>query len=207
MAGGAYAWQRKRAAESFGAAAAGIGPLEPGMSLFCVTRGQWSMIDALLYVLSEVGPAELSLWTWTIADYEVDSIAALLQRGDITGATLILDYSAGRKQPAMVNEWRDRFGEAAVKIVRNHAKIARVWNPRFRLLLRGSMNLNYNPRFEQFDLTEGGADFDLVARIEAEIPVLPRVYDHQQVFEASGLGKAFDASTLGLFEGGKVWQP
>jgi hypothetical protein len=39
------------------------------------------------------------------------------------------------------------------------------------LLLRGGMNLN--PRFEQLDITEGGEHFDLVERIEAELPFLP----------------------------------
>jgi hypothetical protein len=40
------------------------------------------------------------------------------------------------------------------------------------------MNLNFNPRFEQFDITEGGEDFELVARIEDGLPVLPRKYSN-----------------------------
>lgn len=207
MGGYSYRWRVAHAVEALGAASEAIGPVSSGMAVFGVSRGQFAMIDMIQHVLAEVGPAEVSLWTWTIADYERDMIAALLANNAITGATLLLDYSAGRRLPAVVDEWRDRFGEASVKVIRNHAKIARVWNDRFRVLLRGSMNLNFNPRFEQFDLTEGGPDFDLVERIEAEIPVLPRVYDHTQVFQASGLGKAFDASVLGLFDGGKEWHP
>jgi hypothetical protein len=207
MGGYSYSWRRKRAVEALASAADALGPVEPGMSVFGVSRGQFAMIDMIQHCLAQTGPAQVSLWTWVIADYEVDVVGGLLANGGITGATLLLDYSAGRRLPAIVDAWRDRFGESSVKIVRNHAKIARVWNDRFRLLLRGSMNLNYNPRFEQFDVTEGGPDFDLVAQLEAEIPVLPRRYDHQQVFEASGLGRAFDAATLGVFDGGKEWQP
>jgi len=33
----------------------------------------------------------------------------------------------------------------------------------YRCLLRGSMNLNFNPRFEAIRPNEGGPDFDLVA--------------------------------------------
>lgn len=207
MGGYSYRWRVARAVETFGAASEAIGPIEPGMALFGVSRGQFAMIDMIRHVLQEVGPAEVSLWTWAIAEYERDMVLALLSDQAITGATLLLDYSAGRREPAMVDEWRDRFGESSVKIIRNHAKIARVWNDRYRVLLRGSMNLNYNPRCEQFDITEGGPDFDLVARIEAEVPVLPRKYDHEQVFKASGLGRAFDASVMGVFDGGKQWQP
>lgn len=62
------AGRRKAARESFQSAAECIGTVEPGMSLFAITRGQWSMIDAILAVLDQVGPAKLSLWTWTVAD-------------------------------------------------------------------------------------------------------------------------------------------
>ena len=63
--------RRAVARESFANAAETIGPCKPGMSLFAITRGQWSMIDAVLHVLDQVGPAAVSLWTWTIAEYEV----------------------------------------------------------------------------------------------------------------------------------------
>ena len=69
--------RRTRANESFGCAAQCIGKVEAGMSLFAVTRGQWSMIDAVLHVLDQVGPAKLSLWTWTVAEYEVQVLTRL----------------------------------------------------------------------------------------------------------------------------------
>ena len=60
----------KRAVESFESAAATIGPIEKDMSLFAITRGQFSMLDAILHCLHETSPAAISLWTWTIADWE-----------------------------------------------------------------------------------------------------------------------------------------
>ena len=46
MGSSSPAARRKSAVESFSTAAAAIGKVEAGMSLFAVTRGQWSMIDA-----------------------------------------------------------------------------------------------------------------------------------------------------------------
>lgn len=201
MASATPAARRRRAVETFGAAAEAVGPVARGMAVFGVSRGQFAMIDLIQHCLAQIGPADVSLWTWVIADYEVDAVNGLLANGAVRAATLILDYSASRRRPAVADSWRDRFGEASVKVVRNHAKIARVWNADFQLLLRGSMNLNYNPRFEQFDVTEGGPDFDLVAQIEAEIPALPRAHNHRQVAAATRLGQAFDAATLALFGG------
>ena len=71
------------------------------------------------------------------------------------------------------------------------------------------MNLNYNPRCEQADVTEGGPDFELVTRIEDALPNLPRDPDHVSVFAASGLGQAFSLETLAMFSGleGQKWHP
>ena len=59
--------QRKRVVESFESAASTIGPIEKDMSLFCITRGQFSMIDAIYHCIDSIGPANVSIWTWTVA--------------------------------------------------------------------------------------------------------------------------------------------
>lgn len=138
----APAARRKRAEESFGSVADCIGALTPGMSLFCVSRGQWSMVDAILYVCDQLGGgASLSVWTWAIAEYEVKVLQSLMARRDLAGATLIVDTAADKRNAALLNEWRASFGANSVKVCRNHAKIARVWKGDLRFLLRGSMNL------------------------------------------------------------------
>ncbi|MBK8211603.1 MAG: hypothetical protein IPK78_18260 [Rhodospirillales bacterium] len=107
--------------------------------------------------------------------------------------------SADKRNAELIDLWRHQFGEESVRIVRNHAKIARAWNDDWHFLLRGSMNLNWNPRFEQFDITEGGADFELVEGIEDELPVLPRKYKWEQVRDASKLGRVYSDEVVGKF--------
>ena len=48
--------RRKRVVESFENAATCIGPIEKEMSLFAITRGQFSMIDAIFHCLHAIGP-------------------------------------------------------------------------------------------------------------------------------------------------------
>ena len=197
--------RRRYAVEAFGSAASAIGPITPGMSLFLLTRGQFSMLDMVQHVVAELGRAEVSVWTWAIADYEVEAMAALMATEAIVGARLVVDRSAEQRSATTIAAWRDRFGVEAVCVCKNHAKVCRVWTPERHVLIRGSMNLNYNPRFEQADITEGGEDFDLVARIEDELPVLRPMCSNTEADTASGLGKAFESSTLALFSGVKPW--
>jgi hypothetical protein len=194
-----------RAGEAFGSAAAAIGPIDPGMHVFLVTRGQFSMLDMVKHVISQLGPSQVSIWTWAIADYEVEAMAALMANADIIGARLVVDRSAEQRSTATIDNWRERFGAHSVRVCKNHAKIARVWNGEKSVLLRGSMNLNFNPRFEQADITEGGEDFALVEQIENEMKVLPRLSAHAEADAVTGLGRAYEQSTLEMFNGLKVW--
>jgi hypothetical protein len=200
------AGRRQRAVESFKTAADCIGKVGPGMDgLFAITRGQFSMIDAVLHVLNDLGPSTLTLWTWAIAEYEIERFNALRDCGKVSKGTLMIDGSARERNAVSMASWRARFGENSVKLVSNHAKIATVDNGSARVLLRGSMNLNFNPRFEQLDITEGGPDFDLVREIEDELPVLPMDAAFRDLTQASKTDVAFDARTLDMFSGLKVW--
>ncbi len=195
----------RNAVEGFRTCAEVIGEIEAGMALFVVTRGQISMIDVVTYLVGKIGPCEASVWTWCIADYEVEAFERLLREQAISRAELIVDRSAEQRNVELLDRWRDRFGEDTVRVVMNHAKMATIFNERFRFLVRGSMNLNFNPRFEQFDVSEGDAAFDLVRAIEAEIPVLPRLCSRRQADGASGLREAWSGAALREFSGIKVW--
>jgi hypothetical protein len=197
--------RRRTAKQSFQTAAECIGVLEPGASLFAITRGQFSMIDAVLACLDQTGPAAVSLWTWTVAEYEVECLEALQNSGRITGGRLVIDYGARNKNAGIIANWKRSYGADSVRYVVNHAKIATIQTDRYKLLLRGSMNLNMNPRFEQFDLTEGGPDFDLVKEVEDELPVLPDDCTGADAYKASKVADAFNPEQLSLFTGVKVW--
>jgi hypothetical protein len=200
--------RRKVARESFKSAAETIGTIERGMSLFAITRGQWSMIDAVLHVLDQVGTAAVSLWTWTVAEYEVQVLTRLRIDQRISAGRLVIDHGARNKNAEIIADWKKQFGPESVRYVVNHAKIATVESVSgLKFLLRGSMNLNFNPRFEQFDITEGGPEFDLVKEIENELPTLNDDCSGKEVYEASKLDNAFSAEQLQLFENPKPWKP
>lgn len=197
--------RRKNARESFQTASECIGTVEPGMSLFAITRGQFSMIDAVLACLDQSGPASVSLWTWTVAEYEIQCLTSMMRDKRITSGRLVIDHGARNKNAAIIAEWQKSFGLESVRYVINHSKMATIENDRFKILLRGSMNLNFNPRFEQLDISEGGPEFDLVKELENSLPVLPANASGEVVYEASKLSKAFNPETLELFKGTKVW--
>ena len=197
--------RRSRAEESFGSAAQCVGDIESGMALFAVTRGQFSMLDVLTYIITQVGECTVSVWTWAVAEYEVQCFEAFMQNKQISAGTMVIDLAGAKRSASILKNWREAFGDQSIRVCKNHAKIATIETAKFRVLVRGSMNLNFNPRFEQFDITEGGLDFDLVRKIENDLPVMEEPFTNAKSNAASSLGLAFEANTLQIFEGVKVW--
>lgn len=202
--------RRIHAVNAFKNASETIGAIEHGMRLFAITRGQFSMIDAILHTLDQVGKAKVTCWTWAIASYEVESLERLMIDGRLTGAELIIDFSAKERNKAIISRWKERFGNSSVRYVVNHAKIATVESDAgHKVLLRGSMNLNFNPRFEQLDITEGGEDFDLIKEIEAELPTDedPEQTSWSVANSRSGIQDAFDftENKMSVFKTPKTW--
>ena len=212
----------QRAEEGLGAAEECIGPIVPGLSLFVVTRGQISMIDVVRHVLACLGPSRVSIWTWTVAHYEKEVMLDLMRSGAVSAGVLIVDADIRRKTDAgsrdgrlgdeeaagvqIVRQWQRAFGADSVRLVKNHAKIATVEGGGMRVLIRGSMNLNYNPRFEQFDLTEGGPEFDLVKSIEQGLEALEMHAPASEVARVNGVGVHTFEGSEG-FEGVALWRP
>jgi hypothetical protein len=180
----------RRAEEHFGNAKTAIGKLEHGDHVFLVTRGQFGMIDVLLAILDQTGPAHVSIWVWAIADWEVRVIDRMMEDKRIMSAVLHCEHGMLSRKPQIIRDWQERFGEKSVKFVISHAKIIRIWNDDWRVCVRGSCNLNYNPRYEQIDIDEGAPAFDLVARLEEEIPWSDGS-NGREVYAASGVGRAF----------------
>lgn len=193
------------AVEAFKNAALSIGPIDPGCHIFGVTRGQFSMVDIILHCLDQIGPAHLSVWTWVISDFEADSLGLLLKDGRIMSGLLMVDSGCRKRYGGALYSWHDRFGFDSIKFVHNHAKMATLHNDRARVLIRGSFNLNYNPRFEQFDISEGCAGFELVKKMESEIPLLSMDHTSSESWEASGLHFDMKIDGTKKITGLKTW--
>jgi hypothetical protein len=69
-----------------------------------------------------------------------------------------------RRETAITSQLREAFGHENIRVAANHAKWCLFQNAEWRLVLRSSMNLNMNPRFEDFQIAH---DPELAAFLNA----------------------------------------
>lgn len=148
-----------------------IGTLTPGCRVIGFTKGQFSLIDLVRAVLEQTGPAHLTVSTWSTGIKDAENVQWLRENGVVLSCLLLLDYSfpnmrAGRDNATSV---LDAFGKANIRCARNHAKFVLIRNAEWNIAIRSSMNLNRNPRFEQFDIDDDGALCDFFAEVVEEV--------------------------------------
>jgi len=150
--------QRKTRVAKFATATQAIGKIEKGSDTFVLTYGQFSLIDALMVVLDQTGPAHVAISTWTAAHAHLDKSAELLESADILSFRMIVDRSFKTRQPKYYAQMMDTFGVDSIRAINTHAKFITVRNDSWDIVVRTSMNLNENPRLENIEISEN-ADF------------------------------------------------
>ena len=129
---------------------AGFGP---GMDVVGLTFGQFSLLDLIDAALELTGPADVAISTWSAGFYDVDAAVRFRDSGRVRSIRFVMDSSAKRGQ-ASVGDVGELFGRENVRATRSHTKFALITNEAWSVVITSSMNLNLNPRCEQFEMTD-----------------------------------------------------
>ena len=131
-----------------------LADFDRGRETYCLTFGQFSLMDAVEAILEKTGPADVAISTWTAGNADLSRSAAHLQDGNIRSMRFIADCSFGQRQPGYLAELRRLFGDDAIRTTRTHAKFVVISNDDWAVAVRTSMNLNENPRLESIEVSD-----------------------------------------------------
>lgn len=152
-----------------GKATQAIGEITPGCEIFGFTKGQFSLMDLIIAILEQAGPAQVDISTWTAGDADIRHCYQFVESGKITSARWVVDRSFPTRQPEYFEALCRRFQPESVRITRTHAKFCLIRNEEWDIVLRSSMNLNKNPRFENFEISDDPELADYFASVVNEI--------------------------------------
>lgn len=137
--------------------------------LFGFTKGQFSMVDLLEAVLERTGEADVVVSTWTAASQDLQRCLLFLQKDLARTMLWLVDLSFERRVPEFALRLKEMFGEASVRIIPSHCKFMLVRNKDWHIVIQTSMNLNHNPRLENFWICDDkdfyGSYYELVDMI------------------------------------------
>jgi len=146
-----------------------IGDLTKDCSIIGVTKGQFSLLDLIRAISGQIGPAALTVSTWSTGIRDAQNVGMLIDKGAFTSVSLCLDRSFAGRQPKYLPTVIDAWGVDNIRMTRNHSKFFMLRNDKWNFCCRSSMNLNRNPRLEQFDLDDSPELCDFFQGIVDEI--------------------------------------
>jgi hypothetical protein len=148
-----------------------IGAVADGDEICGITNGQYSLVDIIEHLLSQTGPADISVATWTMGIYDAERAYRFVSDARIRSIRFILDPSMFTRRPELASVLVKGFGAGAFRAVNSHAKFATIRGDRLAVVVRSSMNLNENRRIESFDIS---ADDAMTAFFEG---LVSRIWD------------------------------
>ena len=171
-----------------------LGRLMPGERIVGLTKGQFSLLDIIRAVLRQTGPADVRLSTWSTGIRDAETAAWMVRGGDMRSLQLLVDRSFPGRQPQYAARVTELFGDQSIVVTRVHAKVALIAAGDWRIAISSSMNLNRNPRFEQFDLVDDSRIHDFYG---AWFDELARAAPHGLTFDESAQEAAFNTALHG----------
>lgn len=140
-----------------------------GREVFGFNQGTFSLIDLIDAVVEITGPADCTIATWTAAKSDMGHVLDWLERGRLRQMTWLVDRSFISRQPPLCAMLRSMFGDKSIRVTRCHAKFVLLGNEAWSCTLLTSMNLNRNPRIENYFVSDDRTLYreylSLVARV------------------------------------------
>ena len=177
-----------------------------GMETYCLTFGQFSLMDAIEAILEKTGPADVAIATWTAGAADLSRSAESLRNGNIRSLRFVVDCSFGQRQPGYLAQVRELFGDDAIRSTRTHAKYAVLTNDEWQVAVRTSMNLNENPRLETIEVSDDPALAGFLLQLTDEIFAEERAGDFRTKSrpELAGMPGIQPAASVAMGRGVRV---
>ena len=176
-----------------------IGPLHHGCEIFGLTGGQFSFIDILEHCLNNIGAAHCVVATWTASYANIEKAMRFTSDNRLLSCRWLVDRSFKTRKPELCKHLQDTFGPAAIRTASTHAKFLLLWNGEWNLVIRTSMNLNQNPRVEDFEISDDQALMEYMRTL------CEKVFDGESG-EFGFTSKNETEKITSKFEKGELWQ-
>lgn len=125
-----------------------LGRLEQNVDKHFYSDGAFNLVQLLLYVLKQTGPAHVILSTYSVAEDSVATLRRYVDAGKILSIRFLIDNRVRTISPKPFDRLAGSFPND-YRCLALHAKVALVWNDKWKVSIVGSQNATHNPKLER----------------------------------------------------------
>ena len=123
-----------------------IGQLENGKEHHFYSRGNFNLVRLICYLLKQTGPAHLMLTSYSFSRKSIEQLQNRIEKQEILSFKVILDNRVRVMSPKPFQMIAASFDYRCISV---HAKIALIWNDRWKITIITSQNATDNPKLER----------------------------------------------------------
>lgn len=125
-----------------------LGTIEQGIDKHFYSNGAFNLVQLMLYVLKQTGPAHVFLSTYSIAEDSISTLRRYVDDGTILSIRFLIDNRVRSISPKPFTHLIASFPDA-YRCTSLHAKVALISNDDWHVSIVGSQNATHNPKLER----------------------------------------------------------
>jgi hypothetical protein len=136
-----------------------MGMLVPGRDKHFYSSGAFNLIQLILYILKQTGPAHLFLTTYSISMDSINALRRKVETNELLSVRFLIDNRVRSISPKPFDYLVTTFPDS-YRCLALHAKVALLYNEDWKITVVGSQNATHNPKLERGIIHTGGDIFD-----------------------------------------------
>ncbi|ADV44366.1 hypothetical protein [Bacteroides helcogenes] len=136
-----------------------MGILTPGKDKHFYSSGAFNLIQLILYILRQTGPAHLFLTTYSISMESISALRRKVEAGKLLSVRFLIDNRVRSISPKPFDYLVTAFPDS-YRCLALHAKVALLYNENWKITVVGSQNATHNPKLERGIIHTGRDIFD-----------------------------------------------
>lgn len=125
-----------------------LGTINQGIDKHFYSNGAFNLVQLMLYVLKQTGPAHVFLSTYSIAEDSISTLRRYVDDGTILSIRFLIDNRVRSISPKPFAHLIASFPDA-YRCTSLHAKVALISNDDWHISIVGSQNATHNPKLER----------------------------------------------------------
>lgn len=125
-----------------------LGSVKQGVDKHFYSNGAVNLVQLMLYVLRQTGPAHVFLSTYSIAEDSISTLRRYVDDGTILSIRFLIDNRVRSISPKPFAHLITAFPDS-YRCTSLHAKVALICNEDWHVSIVGSQNATHNPKLER----------------------------------------------------------
>lgn len=123
-----------------------IGQLQPGKTLHYYSYGNFNLVRLLIYLMKQTGPVNVLMTSYSFSQKSIEALLNQRKLGNLLSFKVIVDNRVRSMSPKPFQMLATVFDYRCSSI---HAKVALLWNEKWKITVVSSQNATDNPKLER----------------------------------------------------------